>query len=130
MPNISNAAAYNRRMDAIFDFKHADDQLRSLAPAGTTVYCLLRHVSASGMTRRISFYAIKDNMPLLLDGYIADRLTTKTTDGKRNVPMYRLDRESSGLRVSGGGMDMGFHVVSTLAQALYGDYKTLNARWI
>jgi hypothetical protein len=51
------------------------------------------------MFRRISFYAIRDNKPIYLDGLIA------------GMTHYNRDKNKEGLRVSGCGMDMGFAVV-------------------
>ena len=71
------------------------------------VYCVLRHVSASGMSRRIDFYVIRDNEPQYLTGLIGMALDYK-----------RHDR--GGLVIGGCGMDMGFHVIYTLSSVLYG----------
>jgi len=85
-------------------------RLREILKPGDRVYCVLWSVSASGMSRRISFYAIEDGLVRLLDGYIADVLSGVTRDRKE------------GLRVNGGGgMDMGFHVVSSLSAVLWPD---------
>ena len=80
------------------------------------VYCNLRHVSKSGMQRRISFYCIshdeKDvatgHKPALfaLDWYI------------QNALGYRR-HDQGGLVVDGCGMDMGFNVVYNLGAALW-----------
>lgn len=64
-----------------------------------TIYCICRHVSSSGMSRRMSFYAIKNNKPVYLDALIAE------------MAGYKFDKHKQGLRVSGCGMDMGFAVV-------------------
>lgn len=86
--------------------------LKQYCPKGSTVYCVLRGVSRSGMQRRIDFYTIdpqrKEGRPRLqyLSGWMAVLLG-----------MVRQDR---GLKVNGCGMDMGFHMVDTLASALYG----------
>ena len=94
------------------------------APGGDNrVYCVLRHVSASGMSRRIDFYIIRDNKPQYLTGLIGQALD------------YRL-HDRGGLIVGGCGMDMGFHVVYSLSSALYDSTKgndggyTLKSEWI
>ncbi len=71
------------------------------------VYCILRHVSTSGMSRRIDFYTICDNRPVWLSYDIARALEYKHSD-------------KGGLVIGGCGMDMGFHVVYTLSSVLYG----------
>ncbi len=35
-----------------------------------------------------------------------------------------------GVVVAGAGMDMGFHLVSSLAYVLYGDQRALKHRWL
>ena len=79
--------------------------LLGLLEAGDTVYSVLRHVSASGMSRNIDFYVIKDNQPLFITGSIASLLDMK--------------RAKQGLTVTGCGMDMGFSVVYNLGAALW-----------
>lgn len=104
-------------------------ELRKLLPKGSTVYCVLRHVSSSGMSRRIDFYKInrKRGDMSFLSGYIA------------KVLGYRRHGDD-GLVIGGCGMDMGFHVVNSLSYALHGMKAndgskhrpgyTLNCRWI
>jgi hypothetical protein len=86
--------------------EYAIKQLREILKAGDTVYTVLRHVSASGMTRRIDLYTIKDNAPRFLTGYAAHAIGWKWG-------------EKAGLVVGGCGMDMGFHAVYTLSRTLF-----------
>jgi hypothetical protein len=72
------------------------------------VYCVLRNVSRSGMSRDIDFYIFLDNQKLYLSYIIAGLLDYPFNDNK-------------GLKVSGCGMDMGFHVVYSLSSLLYKD---------
>lgn len=97
-------------------------QFRNFAPEGTTVYTVLRHVSQSGMTRWISAFVIIDNQPVYLD-YLITELTSFRSDN-------RLYPRHDGVKVGGAGMDMGFHLVYTLAHAVYGDGYALNHRWL
>lgn len=115
------------------------ERIKEHAPKGSTIYCILRSVSRSGMSRRISFYAMKPagtkystgekpvhhTEPVMLDRAVAAIL---------DMP---LDREKEGIRVDGCGMDMGFHVVYSLARAVYGTEKdaedagyVLKHRWL
>jgi membrane protease subunit (stomatin/prohibitin family) len=89
--------------------EQARDRLRELFAQSEDkrVYSILRHVSASGMSRRIDFYCIRDNRPVWLSYDIARALDYKQSD-------------KGGLVVGGCGMDMGFHVVYTLSSVLYG----------
>lgn len=93
------------------DIENANLMLRQYLPKGATVHCVLRGVSRSGMQRRIDFYAIDTSTkgkPRLqyLSGWIA--------------VLLGMSRQDRGLKVNGCGMDMGFHMVDTLASALYG----------
>ena len=100
--------------------RHADqcaDDLREIVARGDTVYSVLRHVSASGMSRRIDFYALKSGVPILLSGYMAGLLG------------YTVHKRG-GLVVTGCGMDMGFHVVSGLAFKLFGTESSLRSEWL
>lgn len=81
--------------------------LRALLKPGDTVYTILRHVSPSGMSRVISLIAIHDNQPRCIDSYVV------------SISDYRYDPRHSGLKIGGGGMDMGFHLVYSLSSALF-----------
>jgi hypothetical protein len=100
----------NEKQDAI-------KELKKILKPGDTVYSIVRHVSASGMSRVISFYAIKKNQPRWLDMYIA-----------RACGFSFQTHNREGLKVRGCGMDMAFHVVYTLGATLWpkgnGKYKT------
>lgn len=96
----------------------AIDQLSKLIPRGSTVYTVLRHVSASGMTRRIDLYCINDGCLRFISGY-AD-----------HVGLAKRHKSKSGLIVGGCGMDMGFHLVYNLADIMYQDGYALKHEWI
>lgn len=82
------------------------------------VYTILRHVSSSGMSRRIDLYVIRDNKPQFLTGWASHALGYK-------------HHERGGLVVGGCGMDMGFHVVYSLSSKLYGgDGYVLRHEWL
>ncbi len=81
--------------------------LHKILKPGSRVYCVLRHVSASGMSRRIDFYArgTEEGM-VFLSGYIATALDYRRSD-------------KGGIVVGGCGMDMGFHVVYSLGYTMW-----------
>lgn len=81
--------------------EYARSELRKLLPPGSTVYTILRHCSASGMSRRISLACIENGRVRTLDHLAASLMDDKVSD-------------KGGIVVSGCGMDMGFHIVSTL----------------
>lgn len=86
--------------------EQAKESLREILSHGDRVYCVLRSVSRSGMSRTIDFYAIKDNRPIWLSGHMAAALGWKRSKDR-------------GLVITGCGMDMGFHAVYCLASTLW-----------
>lgn len=93
----------------------AKEELIEVLDGRTTVYSIIRRVSASGMSRVIDFYVIKNNSLYWLSGAIS------------MVTFFKLDKNLRGLRVQGCGMDMTYHVVSILSEELYGDYGALRS---
>lgn len=86
--------------------------LRELFPPGSVVPTVLRHVSASGMSRRISVLAVTQ------DAERGPRVCDVSYHVARAVG-FKLHKDG-GLVVGGCGMDMGFHVVYSLSSVLYG----------
>lgn len=76
---------------------------------GDTVYCILRHVSSSGMSRVIDLFVVRNNEPRHISWSAA------TAVG------WKYDSNKNGIRVGGCGMDMGFHLVYTLSRVLFRD---------
>jgi len=134
------------------DKEEAREQLRAAFPPGSVAYTTLEKVSASGMTRHIglkSLYVEKQYRATKANGGGLHR--TREAAGPRarveHVPGilnqtwaaaallgYRVDDNDGGMIVSGCGMDMGFHVVYSLAAALYGHKDrapySISQRWI
>lgn len=81
-------------------------------PPGSTVYTILRHVSRSGMSRDIDLYCWipaddgGEPVKMYLSGYAATILNERRTP-------------EGAIKVGGCGMDMGFHLVSSLSWNLY-----------
>jgi hypothetical protein len=88
----------------------AIERLRELVEPGDHVSTILRHVSKSGMTRAISLVICKD------DGWPNDIswLAARAMGEK-------IDQRHDGIKVSGCGMDMGFHLVYNLGRTLWPD---------
>ena len=89
--------------------EHAKKSLLNILKTGDTVYTVLRHVSASGMSRRIDLYTFQDNKPVYLSGYYA--------------MMQGEEPPRDGYKVGGCGMDMGFHLVYSMSSMLFGSEK-------
>lgn len=84
------------------------------------IYCVLRSVSSTGMSRVIDFYTVINDKPQYLSGLI------------RMALGYRMAK-NGGLVVRGCGMDMGFHVVYSVASVLYGGSRggyEIKSEWI
>lgn len=88
--------------------EQAKTDLRKLLKPGATVYTILNHKSASGMSRCISL-AIggKKGAIVKLDYLVA------TAKGEK------IDNTHGGLKVGGCGMDMGFHLVYNMGRMLW-----------
>jgi len=97
----------SKKTDRELERQESIDQLRKWLPPGSTVHCVLRHVSRSGMQRRISFLKLEGSEYLYLDYHVGRVLGLKRP-------------EHYGLVVGGWGMDMGFHVVNSLSYAIHG----------
>jgi len=97
-------------------------QVKKWLPAGSRVYTTLRHVSASGMYRRIAVLIIAKNR------YSKEREIINISWYVACICGYRDCDGSVG--VSGCGMDMGFSIVYNLASALYphGNGKYITGR--
>lgn len=86
----------------------AQNTLRAMINPGDTVYTVLRHVSTSGMTRIIGMFAMIDNQPREITYQVAKA----TGDTITNKSHY-------GIKATGCGMDMGFHLVYNLGRVLW-----------
>lgn len=88
-------------------------ELREIFPPGSTATVLLRHVSASGMTRSISLISpdVQDVTYLLV-----------------RLGLGKFDSHG-GIKRGGCGMDMGFDLVYSMSRALYpGGFECVGTR--
>lgn len=76
---------------------------------GVKVYTILRHVSASGMSRDISLVIAQGGEIIDITYYAAHAMGDKVKESKG----HRV------IKVSGAGMDMGFHLVYNLSSVLF-----------
>jgi hypothetical protein len=76
---------------------------------GDKVYTILRHVSASGMSRDISLVIAHGNEIIDITYYAAHAMGDKISESKGH----------RSIRVNGAGMDMGFHLVYNLSSVLF-----------
>jgi hypothetical protein len=95
----------------------AKARLLEVLEPGDNVYCLLNHVSRSGMYRAIRLIKIKNGEPYDLSWHAA-----KLLEG--------YDKNHNACRASGCGMDMGFHLVYNLSYQLFGNGYALKQSWL
>lgn len=76
---------------------------------GSKVYTILRHVSASGMSRDISLVIAQGEEIIDITYYAAHAMGDKVKESKG----HRV------IKVNGAGMDMGFHLVYNLSSVLF-----------
>lgn len=83
------------------------DRLRDTLEPGQTVYTILRHCSASGMSRRISLAVVNKDLEVqVIDFWAAHAMDDKI-------------HKDGGIVVNGCGMDMGFALVYNLGRRLW-----------
>ena len=94
------------------DYDYAKEQLLThYVNEGDTIYTVLRSVAPSGMSRTMSLKVAKNGKIQDLTYYASVVL---------DYPLVEVNG-SRALRVGGCGMDMGFHVVYSLARVLFRD---------
>lgn len=94
----------------------AIERLRKELAPGDVLYTIARHVSKSGMSRSISVCRpVKAT-----DGRGGETLEIENLDyWVAMVVKQRIDRAHGGVRQTGAGMDMGFHLVYNLGRYLW-----------
>lgn len=95
----------------------AIERLKGFLSAGDTVYCITKHVSRSGMQRRLDLYTFKADESGTLRTYWLTWLAAKALGWRVKDDTLVVDR---------CGMDIHFHAVYELAAVLFGDGYKLN----
>jgi hypothetical protein len=94
------------------DYNYAKKQLLEFfVKEGDTIYTVLRSVAPSGMSRTMSLKVAREGKILDLTYWASVVL---------EYPLVEVNG-SRAIRVGGCGMDMGFHVVYSLARVLFRD---------
>jgi hypothetical protein len=92
--------------------------LKNYLRPGTTVYTVLRSVSASGMSRTLDLYVVINSEIVRITWRVAEALDA------------RYDQKRQALRVSGCGMDMGWHCIYNLSHLILGNGYALKHQWL
>ena len=101
--------------------------LLRLCPEGSEVTCVLKAVSQSGMSRKIILLVPEE----YTTGKGEKRIQiTNISSAAARVLGERYDADAGAVRVTGCGMDMGFHLVDSLGGVLYGGNYKLKHRWV
>ncbi len=88
-------------------------RLREWIKPGDTVYTVLRHVSASGMSREIGIVLLQH-----ADGKNVDLHPNYAVSSAIG---HSVNKRGDAIKVSGCGMDMGYHIVYNLSRVLFAD---------
>lgn len=99
------------------EIQDAKATVAELVKPGATVYTLIRHVSSSGMSRVIDVFVIQT--------HTGEPYLRRFSWSAAIALGWSYDRRHEGVKVSGCGMDMAFHLVSSLCHACGVDYKTV-----
>ena len=91
-------------------------QLHKFISKGDTIYTMVDHVSRSGMMRHIRTKVVRDGKIYDPTYFVAEVLD------------MRRVRDSNAIKVTGCGMDMGFHLIYNLSLVLFGDGYALKHR--
>lgn len=105
-------------------------RLRELAPQGSTLYTVLRHESRSGMSRNIDVFVFAPADDGGRDGDPGRPVKLWLTYLAHTALGWPLAKGDQGVKVSGCGMDMGFHLVETLSRVVYGESYAWRQEWI
>ena len=97
------------------DRAEAVENLRRWLKPGDRVYCVLRSVARSGMSRKIALFVV---VPATPNG-VRKHTLWNITHNAATALGYTLDHRQNGIVVGGCGMDMGFAVVHDLGRAVF-----------
>lgn len=97
---------------------YAHESVARYAPRDTRITAVVTHVSKSGMSRRIRFF-----VPIINN--LGEPQIVELTHAFAVITDNRVKEDGNGygVNVHGAGMDMRFHIISSVSRAQYGyDY--------
>lgn len=86
------------------------------------IFCILKGLSRSGMSRKIDFFGFYSDEKGRIEKIYFNHFISELCG-------YKQDNNGH-LKISGCGMDMGFSVVANLSEKIYKNYKVLNSEWL
>lgn len=104
------------RMDAIANIKSLGIK------RGSVVYTVLRSSAASGMSRVIDMIFFRSRKA-------SGEVDARTLSYNAAI-VLGVRTKGDGIVIGGAGMDMGFHAVYSLSQAMFGDGYALKQKWL
>jgi hypothetical protein len=99
-----------------------ENTLKFLELCNKQVFCVLKGLSRSGMSRKIDFFGFYPNKNGRIEKIYFNNFINELCG-------YKQDNNGH-LKVNGCGMDMGFSVVANLSEKIYKDYKVLESNWL
>lgn len=114
MTTATTPKRLTKKQEAEQEQQEAITKLRAMCPPGTKVYVMQRHRARSGMLRHLSLFILTRNEEKNTVG-----IEDITWLARRAIGWPMAD--DGGIKVSGCGMDMHFHLVYTLSAILYRD---------
>ncbi len=104
--------------------REAIERLKEWLKPGDTLITVLRHVSSSGMSRRIDLYKLGCEP----DGRISKAYLSY--NAAQALGWKKPSHGKEGITIGGAGMDMGFHLVYELSSLLFRDGYALKQEWL
>mgnify|MGYP003627926464 FL=1 len=96
------------------DQERSLETLRDLFNPGDTLYCIIRSVARSGMSRRMDYYAMVDGRPRWITPHMV-----RVGVPDQSWASWRKSRDCDGARIDGCGMDMCFESAYRLGHVLF-----------
>jgi hypothetical protein len=115
--DVASTYEYHSRFVVGSEEGEAVKRIKAWLKPGDTVYTVLRRRSSSGTCRHISTLGIEveGGKPRIVD----------YTWNVAKIVGWKMDRDTGGIVISGGGMDMGFHLVYTLSRIVFAKFPCI-----
>lgn len=104
--------------------REAIERLKEWVKKDDVLYTVIRHVAASGMSRNIDVFKFEkcDRHGRVQKLYLSYNIALALG--------WPMAKDNNGIKVSGAGMDMGYHLVETLSRKMFNEGNALKHEWI